>query len=38
MVVPFGSRGRRGPAPSAQMIAFKTALADVRGYMKNKAA
>ena len=40
MVVPFGQAGAgvAGGARGAQIVAFKTALADVRDYMKNKAA
>jgi imidazolonepropionase-like amidohydrolase len=40
MVVPFGKAGATvaGGARGAEIVAFKTALADVRDYMKNKAA
>lgn len=40
MVVPFGQAGAgiSGGARGAQMVAFRTALQDVRDYMKNKAA
>ena len=40
MVVPFGKAGAQvaGGARGAEVVAFKTALADVRDYMKNKAA
>jgi imidazolonepropionase-like amidohydrolase len=40
MVVPFGEEGAgvAGGARGAEIVAFKTALQDVRDYMKNKAA
>lgn len=40
MVVPFGRAGAgvAGGARGAEIVAFKAALADVRAYMKNKAA
>jgi imidazolonepropionase-like amidohydrolase len=40
MVAPFGKAGATiaGGARGAEVVAFKTALADVRDYMKNKAA
>jgi len=40
MVAPFGQAGAgiAGGARGAQIVAFKTALQDVRDYMKNKAA
>jgi len=40
MVVPFGKAGATvaGGARGAEVVAFKAALADVRDYMKNKAA
>ena len=40
MVVPFGKAGATiaGGSRGAEIVAFKTALADVRDYMKNKAA
>jgi imidazolonepropionase-like amidohydrolase len=40
MVVPFGKAGANvaGGARGAEIVAFKAALADVRDYMRNKAA